>query len=175
MTLSKWITRSIIPFFGIAVFGFSTATLHFFEEELQANEGGTTADQPEETVKDDGAKKLTEKQIEEFRKRASTPGRWKTIREEKLQRLRAIFSGEITAHAAQEKMDENAARMNTLMAQWNPVHARVDDLISLIGEPTDRDDNGRLIYVFDTGFGGTAWAFDTRNERVVGVQALRMD
>lgn len=131
---------------------------------------GVAAQDGEKPGADNAAKsgKLTAEEVEQIKEDVSTPGYWKELKRRKFSRIEEIYGGMISAHVEGRVMPEHIARMNSLMAQWNPIRNSKAELKSIIGDPTEIDD-GKLIYRFDTGRAGSTWIFHMRDTTVVGV------
>jgi hypothetical protein len=84
------------------------------------------------------------------------------------------YKGTIDAHAPRGRVAlMNAARMDMLMKEWNPIGCEIMDLKSILGQPT-RETKEILEYSFDEGRGGILWRFilDPAGETVMGVHRM---
>jgi len=137
---------------------------------------GVAAQDAEQPGSDEGTKsaKRTADEIEQIREKVSTSGYWKKLKRREFGYVKEIYAGEISAHAERDIMHEHIARMNSLMAQWNPIQSSKEDLKKLVGEPTESGDK-KMVYRFDTGLIGVQWTFTTRKKKVTGVQYQAMD
>lgn len=59
--------------------------------------------------------------------------------------------------------------MENLLLEWNPVGASVDDVVFLLGRPSERRED-RIVYVFEGGFSGVLWVFELKTGRVTAVE-----
>ncbi len=64
--------------------------------------------------------------------------------------------------------------MNALMAEWDPVGSRVQDVLTIVGTPTESTPDV-LLYRFDSGFGGWEWLFALASARVTSVEKRSLE
>jgi hypothetical protein len=108
---------------------------------------------------------------------------WELIeqkRADQIQDLTKRYSGLIRALPPGNESIEAGRYMRALMSEWNPLYASSEDLQNILGEPsrtmtTDMPGEVVWVYVFDSGFGGSAWEFTLEPvflepARVVGVR-----
>jgi hypothetical protein len=84
-------------------------------------------------------------------------------------RLRAAYAGLIRTGDTGYAYPEYVSQMENLLNEWDPVGASVEDLVFLLGVPSERRED-RLLYVFEGGFSGVVWVFHLENDRITSVE-----
>ncbi len=88
--------------------------------------------------------------------------------------------GQIYFGISAEKFRESMGRMHALLAEWNPIGTSSNELVHLLGPPTERSarrnpNPNRLGYRIDTGLAGAVWFFDLENQKVVRMEVKAID
>lgn len=86
--------------------------------------------------------------------------------------------GQIPFGISAEKFLESMKRMHDLLAEWNPIGTSSNELVYLLGLPTEplsRRNPNRLGYAVDTGLNGAVWYFDLENQKVARMEVKAID
>ncbi len=84
-------------------------------------------------------------------------------------RLRADYSDLIQTGNTESAYPEYVRQMENLLEEWNPVGASVEDVVFLLGRPSERHED-RIVYVFEGGFSGVLWVFQLKHGSVTAAE-----
>ena len=84
-------------------------------------------------------------------------------------RLRAAYAGLIETGDTGSAYAEYVSQMENLLNEWDPVGASVEELVFLLGVPSELHED-RIVYIFDGGFSGVLWVFHVENDRITSVE-----
>ena len=84
-------------------------------------------------------------------------------------RLRANYADLIQTGNTESAYPESVRQMENLLKAWNPVGASVEDVVFLLGRPSERYED-RIVYVFEGGFSGVLWVFQLKDGSVAAVE-----
>ncbi|MCW5777516.1 MAG: hypothetical protein KIS87_13850, partial [Phycisphaeraceae bacterium] len=85
------------------------------------------------------------------------------------QDIKDEYSGTIDAASRGQGALDSLKRVSVLMSQWNPIFSTKDDVIEIMGVPTQATD-AALVYRFDSGRFSAEWQFHLAGNRVFGVR-----
>jgi hypothetical protein len=87
--------------------------------------------------------------------------------------------GQIHFGISPNNYQERHWRMHGLLSEWTPIGTTSNELMYLLGHPTEpssrRNPNPVLGYRIDTGMAGTVWFFELENQKVIRVEAKGID
>ncbi len=83
--------------------------------------------------------------------------------------LRANYADLIQTGNTESAYPEYVRQMENLLEEWNPVGASVEDVVFLVGRPSERHED-RIVYVFEGGFSGVLWVFQLKDGSVTAVE-----
>lgn len=88
--------------------------------------------------------------------------------------------GQIPFGISAENFLENIGRMHALLAEWNPIGTSSNELVYLLGLPTEplsrRNPNPNCMgYAVDSGLKGAVWYFDLENQKVMRMEVKAID
>ena len=70
--------------------------------------------------------------------------------------------------------DQADKAMQEFVRVFHPVNKTVKDIESLLGPPSERKEN-KIIYRFDTGYGGWMWTFEASQDIITNVVRSGID
>lgn len=71
-------------------------------------------------------------------------------------------------------ISDSVFAMNALMAEWDPVGSPMQDVLTIVGTPTESTPD-ILLYRFDSGLGGWEWLFALASDRVTSVEKRSLE
>lgn len=86
-----------------------------------------------------------------------------------IQDIKDEYRGTIDAASRGQGALDSLQRVSVLMSQWNPIFSTKDDVIEIMGVPTQVTDTA-LVYRFDGGRASAEWQFHLAGNRVFGVR-----
>lgn len=128
-----------------------------FESRMDEKKGpGRHTSSPENTKPPGASAKAPEKNRDSS---AGAPPNPETVRRVQSSMRDRVGDGAFKAKDALE----------SFLTLWKPIGRTSDELRSVLGTP-DRDVNGSIFYIFDTGFGGTAFIFKVADGKIIAVE-----